>query len=72
MKNTHNKRGIVSGGLLEWQLKTLVALPLERRINQHAAASLKLGRRILKQLQEVEDSIEIIARETARQLKQGK
>jgi hypothetical protein len=67
MKNIHNKRGIGSGALLEWQLKTLVALPLEHRINQHATASLKLGRKILKKLQDIEDSIEIIAREIARQ-----
>src|ERR1035437_1088493 len=69
MKNKHKRRGNVAASLQEWQLKTLVVLPLARRINQHATTSQKLGRRILKKLQEVEDSIEIIARQIARQLK---
>jgi hypothetical protein len=72
MKNIHQRRDNVSGGLPEWQLRTLVVLPLARRINQHAAVSLKSGRRIFKQLHEVEDSIEIIAREIARQSKREK
>jgi hypothetical protein len=60
----------MSTGLHEWQLKTLVVLPLARQINQHTVTSLKLGWRILKTLTEIEDSIEIIAREMARQSKQ--
>jgi hypothetical protein len=72
MKYTHKRTGHLSAGLQEWQLKTFVVLPLARRINQHAAASLKLGRRILKNLHEVEDSVEIIAREMARQSKRGR
>jgi hypothetical protein len=60
----------MSTGLQEWQLKTLVVLPLARQINQHAVTSLKLGWRILKTLTEIEDSIEIIAREMARLSKQ--
>jgi hypothetical protein len=71
MKNTRKRRGHVSRGFQEWQLKTFVVLPLASRIDQHAATSLKLGRRILGKLQEVEDSIEIIAREIARQSKRG-
>jgi hypothetical protein len=72
MKNTHKRAGHMSTGLQGWQLKTLVALPLARQINRHAATSLKFGRRILKRLHEVEDSIEIIAREMARQAKRLK
>jgi hypothetical protein len=45
---------------------------LARLINKHSAVSLRLNRRILKQLREVEDSIEIIARQIARQSKRGK
>jgi aconitase B len=59
----------MSTDLQGWQLKTLVVLPLARRIDQHAATSLKLGLRIFEKLQEVEDSVEIIAREMARQAK---
>jgi hypothetical protein len=59
----------MSAGLQEWQLKTLVVLPLTRRINRQEAASFKLGRRIFKKLIEIEDSVEIIAREMARQLR---
>ena len=62
----------MSGGFLESQLKTLVVLPLARRIDLRAVASLKMERRILANLQEVEDSVEIIAREMARQAKRGK
>ena len=62
----------MSAGLQEWQLKTFVTLPLARRLSQHATASLKLSRRIFKQLQDVEDSIDIITRQIARQSKQGK
>ena len=72
MKNTRKRRGDVSRGLQEWQLKTLVVMPLASRINKHSVASLRLSRRILKQLREVEDSIEIIARQIARQLRWGK
>jgi hypothetical protein len=72
MTSTHKKRGNMTGSLQEWQLKQLVALPLVRRINQQVARSLKLSRNILKRLKEVEDSIEIIARQMARQLKQSK
>ena len=56
-------------GLQEWQLKQLVVVPLVRRINQHAKVSLKFDRKIFKTLKDIEDTIEIIARETARQLK---
>jgi hypothetical protein len=72
MKNTHKRREDVSRGLQEWQLKTLVVLPLASQINQRAAISLRLNRRILKELREVEDSIEIIAREIARRAKRGR
>jgi hypothetical protein len=58
----------VSRGLQEWQLKTFVVLPLTKRINHHAQVGLKLGRKIFKKLKDVEDSIEIIAREMARQV----
>ena len=72
MKNIHNRKEDVCRGLQEGQLRMFVVLPLERRIDQHAVASLKLGRRILEKLQEVDDSIEIIAREIARQAKERK
>jgi len=72
MKNTHKRTGHLFAGLQEWQLKTLVVTPLARLINKHSAVSLRLNRRILKQLREVEDSIEIIARQIARQSKRGK
>jgi hypothetical protein len=72
MKNIHKRRGNVSAGLQEWQLKTLAVKPLASRIDQHATVSLRMSRRILKELQEVADSIEIIAREMARQSKRGK
>ena len=71
MKDTHKRTGHMSTGLQGWQLKTLVVLPLARQINQHAVTSLKLGRRILKTLTVIEDSIEIIARQIARQSKRG-
>jgi len=72
MKNTHKRRGDVSRGFQEWQLKTFVVMPLASRINQQAVASLRLNRRILKELREVEDSIEIIARQIGRQAKRGR
>ena len=61
----------MSRGLQEWQLKTFVVLPLATRINQHATASLRLNRRIFRKLKEVEESIEIVAREIARQSKRA-
>ena len=71
MKNIHKKGGDASRGLQGWQLKTFVVLPLATRINQHAIASLRLNRRIFRKLKEVEESIEIVAREIARQSKRG-
>ena len=62
----------MSRGFLEWQLRNIVVLPLARRIDQYAAVSLKLERRNFAKLKDVEDSIDIIARETARQLKREK
>jgi hypothetical protein len=62
----------VSGGFQELQLKHLVVLPLASRIDRQAAAGHKSCHRILKRLQVVEDSIEIVAREIARQSKQGR
>ena len=59
------------GGFQEWQLKTLVVLPLASRLDQHAVVSLKFGRTIVKKLKELEDSVEIIAREMARQAGRG-
>src|ERR1035437_3711415 len=52
-----------------WHLKTFVVLSLLRRIGRVAARSFKLGRRLFAKLQDVEDSIEIIAREMARHSK---
>jgi hypothetical protein len=62
----------VSRGFQEWQLKTFVVLPLVSRINQHAAAGRKLAQMTFKKLKSIEDSIEIIAREMARNAKRGK
>jgi hypothetical protein len=72
MKNTRKNRGHVSGGFQEGQLKHFVVLPLASRIDRQAAAVRKSCRRMLGRLQEVEDSIEIIARKIARHSKQGK
>ena len=59
----------MSGGFPEWRLKHRAVLRLARRLDQHAVASLKMGRRILAKLHEIDDSIDIIAREIARQSK---
>jgi hypothetical protein len=72
MKNTQKRREDVSRDLKKWQLEKLVALPLARRIDQHAVSSLKMARRIFAKLEKVEDSIEILAREIARQAKREK
>jgi hypothetical protein len=72
MKNIHKRRGDVPRSFQEWRLKTLIVLPLARRIDQHAVVGRKLEQKILKKLQEVDDSIEIIAREMARRAKRGK
>jgi hypothetical protein len=71
MRNTRKRRGNVSGGFKEWQLKHLVVLPLASRIDRQAAGGRKSCRRILKRFQGVEDSIQIIAREIARQAGRG-
>jgi len=59
MKNNKNEGEESSEVFDEKQLKKLVVF---------AAVGLKLGRRILDKLQSVEDSVEIISREIARQL----
>ena len=61
----------MSRDLQERQLKTFVVMPLAIRINQHAVAVSKLAQMTFKKLKNIEDSIEIIAREIARQAKQG-
>jgi hypothetical protein len=60
MKNTQNEGGNASGCLDEKQVRKLAIL---------AAMGLKLGRRIHDKLQSVEDSIEMIARQMARNTK---
>jgi len=63
MKNTNNQGENGSEILPGNQVKRLVMF---------AAVGLKLGRQILKKLQGVEDSIEIVAREFKRQSDTGK
>jgi len=53
------------------EVRKLVVKPLARRIDRHAGRSFRLGRRILKRVKQVEESIEIIARHIARQLRNG-
>jgi hypothetical protein len=71
MTNTHKMRRNFSADILKWQLKHLVVLPLASRIDWQEAAWRKLERSVFKRIQEVDDSIEIIAREMARQSKRG-
>ncbi len=59
MKNTQNNEEKVLGGGEEKQVKKLVVL---------AAVGLKLGRKIFDKLEKVEESIEILARQKAREL----
>ena len=73
MKNINNesKRGF-SGALREHQLKKLVVRPLARRIKQQRRDCIELGKRIFNKLQEVNESIEIIARHLARRAERRK
>jgi len=57
MKNINNKGVGSSADLAEKEVKKLIMF---------AAAGLKLGRRIYEQLQSVEESLEIVAREIKR------
>lgn len=57
------------GALQEHRLNRLVVRPLARRIKQQRHDCIKLCKRIFKELREVNESIEIIAREITRQAK---
>ena len=72
MKNIHTKKRKASVFLWERQARKLVVVPVACQIKRHAVMGLKLGRRILEKLQEIAESMDIIAREIARQSKQGK
>ncbi len=72
MKNINNEsRKSFPGAFQEHHLTRLVVRPLARRIKQQRRDCSEQGKRIFKKLQEVNASIEIIAREIARQAKQG-
>jgi hypothetical protein len=62
MKNINKEGEIESGDTQEKQVKKLVVL---------AAVGLRLARQMQKKLQDVEDSVEIIAREILRQSERG-
>ena len=49
-------------------MSRLIVKPVARRIQRQKVECLKQGRRIIKKLQVVEESVEIIARELARQI----
>lgn len=70
MKNIYNALKCASG-LQEHHLNKLVVRPLGRRIKQQRRDCLEQGKRIFNKLHEISQSIEIIAREIARQAKQG-
>jgi len=62
MKNKQNEEQGTSGKVEVTEIKRLLVL---------AAVGLKLGRKILEKLESIEVSIEIIAREIARQLEKA-
>ena len=66
-KITHERRICPRAGEKK-QVKKRGDRPLPQRIKDHALHGLKLSRRIFKKLEDVEDLIEIIAREIKRQL----
>ena len=49
-------------------MKKLIVRPLGRRISRQGAECLKQGRRILKRIKEVDESMAIIARQMKRQI----
>ncbi|MBI3418203.1 MAG: hypothetical protein HY043_23175 [Verrucomicrobia bacterium] len=71
-KLKHASKTNSSGALRKNYLSTLVVRPLTRRIKQQRFDCIELGKKILYEIQEVNASIEIIAREIARQVKRGK
>ena len=70
MKNTKNASKS-SGALQDHHVNTLLVRPLARRINQQRRDCIAQGNRILNKLQEVNKTIEIIARQFARQAKRS-
>lgn len=72
MKSIDNtSKNKISGALREHHLNRLVVRPLARRIKQQRRDCIKQGKRIFNKLQEVNESIEILAREIATNAKQG-
>ena len=67
MKNTKQQSG-ASGTFQAKQIKKLMIKPLVRQIKSHADRNFKLGLKTLKRLKRVQDLIEIMARQMARQL----
>ena len=66
------KNASKSGGALqEHHLNTLVVRPLARRIKKQRRDCIAQGNRILNKLQEINKSIEAIARAIARQTRRG-
>ena len=59
MKNIKNEEEIAPGSVQGKQVKKLVVL---------AAVGLKLGRKIFEKLEKLEESVEILARQKAREL----
>ena len=61
------RKGGWDGGLREHEVGKLVIKPIGNRIKQSQSVCLEQGREILNQILEVNNSIDIIARELARQ-----
>lgn len=61
-------RNCFQGALNQQAVSRLIVKPISRRIQRQKVECLKQGRRIIKKLQVVEESVEIIARELARQI----
>lgn len=68
MKTAQSQNEKCNGNFQVKHLKKLVVRPLARRIKIHALAGRKLARRTWKKLREIEESIDIIAREVKRQV----
>ena len=68
MKKIYNQQEECRGSSQQKGIKKSIGKPLPAQIKDHALENLKLGRRIFKKLGDVEDLLEIIAREIKRQL----
>lgn len=73
MKNTNNvSQKVISGDLREHHLNRLIVRPLARRIKQQRRDFMEQSKRILNEIQDVNESIEIIVRQLAREAERRK